>query len=183
MSEEIRPNFSRVSEILSMYSDYDSISPLVLDKAAERGSEIHGLCQLYAEDGIRLPSPHNGYVEGFIKWFDREVEECLQLEQRLYCDTYEITGQFDMLVRLKTKQLFIVDIKTCAAKHDTWPLQLAAYAYLLGEHQKRDHKFYNRAVLHLKKDGKYGFYDYPRREADMDLFMSALKLHRFFKKG
>lgn len=183
MIEEIRPNYTRISTILEPYNDYDSIPEEILGIAAERGTRIHGLCELYAREGIYMPSEYDGFTGAFKKWFDREVETVLETECRLYCETYEITGQFDLLVRLKTKQLFVVDIKTCVAKHKSWPLQVAAYSYLYAQKTGKNHTFYERAVVHLKKDGRYGFYEYPRRETDLDLFMSALKLHRYFKKG
>ena len=184
MSEEIRPNFTRISSILSPYNDYDSIPPHILAIAAARGTAIHNLCQLYAEKGIHMPSEHDGYVSAFVKWFDREVVEVYECETRLYCDTYEITGQFDIFAKLKHSQVpynCIIDIKTCVAKHATWPLQLAGYKYLAevsGGHTNTE-----KAVLHLSKDGSYKFYLYEDHKKDLDLFMSCLMLHRYFKKG
>lgn len=173
-------DYTRVTNILSMYSDYDSIPEAVLQKAAERGQSIHSLCELYARDGIRMPSEFDGYVEGFVTWFNREKVEVYELETRLFCETFEITGQYDIYAKLANGDDYIIDIKTCAAKHKTWPVQLAAYQYLYGEN--REGLMPRRAVLHLKKDGKYKFYEYDNDDKDRDLFMSCLKLHRYFKK-
>jgi hypothetical protein len=181
MNDPRMSRYSRVTEILSPYSSYDMILPSVLEKAAERGKKIHALCELYARDGIQVPTEYDQYVNAFVKWFDREVHEVHGLEARLYCKTFEITGQFDMYVKLNDGGDYIIDIKTCAAKQDSWPLQLAAYQYLFG--QNREGLMPRRAVLHLKKTGKYDFYEYTNDEKDQDLFMSALKLHRYFKKG
>lgn len=181
MTDERMNNYTRVSTILSTYSDYDSIPKHILDKAATRGTLIHNMCELYAGTGVQIPNEHQGYVDAFVSWFDAEVKEVHSLETRLFCDTFELTGQYDMHVMLKNRLDYIIDIKTCAAKHDTWPLQLSAYQYLHGE--SKDGYVPRRAVLHLRKTGKYDFYQYDNDEKDKDLFMSALKLHRYFKKG
>jgi hypothetical protein len=180
MSDDRIENYTRVTNILSMYSDYDSIPEAILQRAAGRGQLIHSLCELYARDGIRMPSEFEGYVDGFVKWFEREKVEVYELETRLFCETFEITGQYDMYVKLENGDDYIIDIKTCAAKHKTWPVQLAAYQYLFDVN--KEGTLPRRAVLHLKKDGKYGFYAYDNDDKDRDLFMSCLKLHRYFKK-
>ena len=180
MNDERISKYTRVSTILSTYSDYDSIPEDVLDKAAKRGINIHGLCELYARDGIRMPSEFEGYVDGFVKWFHREQVKVHELETKLFCDTFEITGQYDMYVQLANGEDYIIDIKTCAAKHSTWPLQLSGYQYL--HDINKEGYVPRRAVLHLKKDGKYRFYVYENDKKDKDLFISALKLHRYFKK-
>jgi hypothetical protein len=180
MNDERMNKYTRVSTILSMYSDYDSIPEAVLAKAADRGTKIHELCELYARDGILMPSEFEGYVDGFVTWFNREKVEVHELETRLFCDTFEITGQYDMYVKLADGNDYIIDIKTCAAKHSTWPLQLSAYQYL--HDINKEGYVPRRAVLHLKKNGTYKFYPYDNDDKDRDLFLSALKLHRYFKK-
>jgi len=48
---------------------------------------------------------------------------------------------------------FVLDIKTSYAPEKSWPIQLAAYARgMWGANYSRA---YGRAVLHLKKTGKY----------------------------
>jgi hypothetical protein len=130
MEAHINSRYSRVTTILSMYSDYDSIPEAVLQKAAKRGQSIHSLCELYARDGIRVPSKFDTYVDGFVTWFNREKVEVHELETRLFCETFEITGQYDIYAKLADGHDYIIDIKTCAAKHKSWPVQLAAYQYL-----------------------------------------------------
>ena len=185
--EDLRmENYTRVTEILSPFSDYDQIPEAILNAAADRGTEIHKICEVYAKEGVHLPSPHDGYVQAFIKWYDREVNKLILTEQRIFDDVLEITGQFDLLVSLKpdVEVQWIVDIKTCAGVHDTWPVQLAAYQYLLERSTaKPDFLNIKRAVLHLKKDGNYKFYPYENDEKDREIFMSALRCYRYFKKG
>ena len=180
MGDETFEKFTCVSNILSMYSDYKKIPEYLLKEASNKSSRILSLCELYSKDKIRTPSKYDSYIDGFVNWFKQEKVVVHSLKTKLYCKILEITGTYHMYVTLGDEKTYIVNIKTCSKKSDAWNLQLAAYQYLFDENNHG--KLPKKAILHLKNDGKYKFDVYPNDEKDKDLFFSALKLHRFFKK-
>lgn len=181
MTEEIdKAHYTRVSEVLQPYNGLDGIPEDILGNAARRGTIIHELCEIYAKEGCLIPTEHEGYLGAFKNWFDQHVMQCMRTEERLYDDLREVTGKYDLLVELFNGDICLVDIKTTASKSDTWPLQLGAYQRLFEQTYDWTPK---RMVLHLNKKGTYNVYNYNDDERDQDLFFSALKLHRYFKRG
>lgn len=172
--------YTRVTEVLSRYSGLDGIPPFILVNAADRGTRVHKYCELYALRMLfgEIDEDCKPYVEAFKKWFDENVEEVIETENRYYCDFYEITGQVDLIIRLKDQQLpCLVDIKTSSKSSKTWDLQTAAYKYLVKESLVYASERY---VLHVKKDETFELISYSEYDKKIRIFLSALEVHRFF---
>lgn len=180
-------DYTRVTAILSRYSDFSAIDPDTLARAADRGTRVHNYCEMYANN-IFIPSVDDdckNYFEAYQRWFDSHVEHVLLVEKRIYNDDYRITGQIDLIAKIKGDDDYsIIDIKTPATSSKTWALQTAAYKMMAKEHlkDKSDIWIDRRACLMLPKTGKDAFFlEYDDIE-DEDLFLHALKLYRFFNK-
>ena len=176
--------YKRVTEILSPFTDFSNIPSEVLKKAAKRGTRVHELCEMYAInklDGSTCEdSEAKPYLNSFITWFDFLVEEVIFVEERLFCDKLMITGQVDLICKLKdSDNIFIVDIKTPQTSSKTWMIQTAAYQYLATNSLGLD--ISQRGCLMLdKKGGPPKFKGYKDYERDSNLFFSLCDLNTFF---
>src|ERR1700733_9062991 len=133
--------YPRVTEILKPFSGFDYVSPTILKRAAARGSSVHALCAGIAK-GAWLPDSMideelKGYVDSFKKWAKAQVKEFKIIEKR-YCDeVLGFTGQVDFVLVGTDEEIWLVDLKTSSHKNKTYPLQMAAYVYLLNKNSIR----------------------------------------------
>ena len=180
--EEIRNGYRRVTSIVQPFTDFSMIEPHVLQNAADRGTRTHHFCELYVKNLLIEPVDEDckPYFESFVNWYDFIVEEVLYTEQRLYCDHWKITGQVDLILKLKgSDSTYIVDIKTPQTKSKSWQLQTAAYQYLAT--QGLGMTVQQRGCLMLDRNGgEAKFIGYSDYEKDAELFFAACKLNSFF---
>lgn len=181
--DEIPPGYTRVTEVLSPFTDFSGIAPDVLANAADRGQRVHRYCELYSKSLlIEDPTPDcKKYVDSFIEWFDTYVDRVVFSEKRINCAKLRLSGRFDSVFMLKgDENPSLIDIKTPQSSSKSWDLQTAAYKILLRE----EHNFHvsRRACLILDKfGGKARFKEHSQHELDEGRFLHALDLHRFFK--
>lgn len=151
--EIARLNYVRVSTIIGKQTAEDMalIPPAVLENAGYRGTKVHNYCTAYVK-GLWLPEmekEYEPYVEAFINWYDVNVSRTLHTNTRLYDDEKKITGEFDMIVKLKeNNRIAMLDLKTSANVSRSWPVQLAAYKHLCELNGFHPEIYYN---IHLKK--------------------------------
>lgn len=152
--QALRTNYPRVSEILAPYAQifFRDISLEVLANACERGTKVHAICKALV-NGYFVPSIDEEcrpYIDSFLLWKDVNKFVALETEKRYYDDELKFSGQIDMLVKQDGRTI-LYDIKTSATKSPSWPVQLAAYAHLIGV---KGPKVDAVGILQLKKTGK-----------------------------
>jgi len=185
----IPDGYLRVTTVLSPFVSFDHIRPDVLANAADRGTRVHKFCEAYTK--ARMLHAHNfvidtadddckPYLSSFVAWYESVVDCVIYNELRLNCPKIKVSGQFDLLCRLKgDDSLVIIDFKTPQQSAISWQLQTAAYRYLLrsvkGEEATR------RISLILDKEGGMPkVCEYTDHDKDEKLFLNALELYRFF---
>jgi hypothetical protein len=183
LNEDIPPGYARVTEVLKPYTSFDGIDPIVLAKAADRGTRVHKYCELYTQNLLieKVDEDCRPYVNSFIRWFDAMVEDVWVSEIRLSCSKYRITGKLDLVVTIKGDLAeTLVDLKTPQQASPSWQLQTAAYRYLMRASQGID--IPRRVCLVLDREGKLPkLVEYTNHEADERLFLNAVELFHFFK--
>ncbi len=177
--------YPRVSEILAPYSNISlaNVPKDTLEHAASRGTTIHSYCTAYARGDFVPPiaEEYKPYLDGFISWYDANVESLSFSEKRLYHEELQYCGQPDLVVKLKGKYPpVLVDIKSSYKIYQTHPVQLAAYLTLL-EANKID--ACDGIILHLKKDGTAKAHDYGDCNEYQRIFMYAVKLYNYFLRA
>lgn len=125
-------SLARVTSILAPFSDFSAVRPEVLAAAAERGTRVHAICvamlrRLFIPGGI--PDECRPYVDSFRLWMPN-VADVLLAEAELSCSTYRFCGHPDLIVRLTSGEVVLLDLKTPQAHGKTWRMQLAAYWHL-----------------------------------------------------
>jgi hypothetical protein len=168
--------YIRVTSVLYPFSGLSKVDPEVLRKAAERGSQVHAICDaMIGQMGIdRIDPSLEGYIESFKKWLPKVF---LDKPPRFFCDTYGLTGECDAIYE-DENGLVLVDFKTPVKEGKTWPLQTSAYAYLA---RLAGYDIQRVEAVKLCKNGNAAtVYTY---EEDMDTFLSCLDLYkRFFRQ-
>jgi hypothetical protein len=180
MSNEQFGEYTRVTEILHRYYDFGNVQPAVLNRAAERGTRVHDVCQKIA---LGKASEVNAgdilYIANFNEWFSN-VDKVIAVEERFFHESFKITGQVDLICRLKGDTgLTIVDLKTAASYNPIWRAQLAAYKLLAeGAGFKIDR------VMALRLSGKHPLINESTGTLAVDTagFLNAMTAHQYFEE-
>lgn len=178
-------SYPRVTEILRPFTSYDSVPPIILEKAAARGTSVHAICASIASDDWVPDGAINeellGYVNSFKAWKSAQVKDFVEIEKRYFDKNLEYSGQIDFLVTGNDDELYLVDIKTSSRPQKTYPVQMAAYENLL----KVSGIFIKGAMLvYLDKKGEFPDINLlTDMQSEWDTFQHALGCFRYFNKG
>ena len=170
-----RSEYTRVTEILSTYSKLDMIPPDVLERACQRGTDVHDICEAHLTNlGVPPYDPElEGYIDSFRQWHAKNSQATFSFPERFYDDEMEISGECDCIMHIGNKSI-LIDFKTSANEGKTWALQGAAYAHISNMAIDEIH------FIKLQKDGsdpKVCVYDY---HPYIGLFKYAVALHKYF---
>jgi hypothetical protein len=185
-TEEIRDGFIRVTDVIGAFSGVLDVPREILDPAAERGSMTHAFIELIlqGEDPQVVPEEIQGFLASFRDFWNRHSHTFqnapIELEKRLYCESWKITGCVDAIIKAEDKT-YLVDWKTCSSAHPlSWRLQGAAYKYLAeinGYKTIEDVMF-----VRLKKDGKTpALAKYASFMEDLGMFRNCLDVYQYFE--
>lgn len=168
--------YTRVTEVLSHFSGFQSVDPIVLQNAAQRGTLVHQICDAIIE-GMGVPpvsSEITPYIDSFLKYGEKPY---IQKPERFFCDELMITGECDAIYK-ENGCLVLVDFKTSRAESKTWKLQGSAYAYLA---KKAGYDVQRIEFVKLDRTGKEPkVFVYEDQFAD---FLAALRMYRLFFEG
>lgn len=147
-----RSLYPRVSDIIGK-QNRDELRSVPIDTLANaciRGQKVHDYCtawikQLWIPD---VEPEYEPYLEAFKKWACENIDEGYYSAVRLYDDVKRFTGEFDMIVKLKSGKMALLDIKTSSTRSKAWAVQLAAYSHLCKINGYEFDVIYN---IHLKK--------------------------------
>lgn len=185
-----RLNYPRVSDIIGVQTapSMRMIPIDVMANACLRGTTVHNYCTTYAK-GLFVPEIEEEYIpyfEAFKGWYDANVAQLIGAAERLYCDPLQYSGEYDLVVKLKSsEELALVDIKTSANVSKSWPVQLAAYEFLLSSNDIKTRIFYN---LHLKRGNgkvKANVVQYSYDDINQDgwkVFSTCLECYNYFNR-
>lgn len=103
-----------------------------LDKAANRGTDVHAIAETYAKTGTmpEWADEISGYVNGLRAFFTDHQPEPVVVEGTVFNTTIGYAGSFDLICRLPVygNRICILDYKTSKAIYPDVAAQLAAYA-------------------------------------------------------
>jgi len=173
--------YPSVTEVLSPFVDFSMIAPSVLDAASERGTRVHDICAGIAQGFYiaDVPSECKGYVDSFQRWLDFFVGKVILVETRLVDDAFMYHGQIDLFVTAKRGEQMLIDLKTPVSHQRAWRIQLAGYKNLV---QKNGGSPSRCGSLQLNPEGKPAKMQwYEGGAQDMNYFLQALNLYRYFK--
>lgn len=173
--------YPSVTEILSPYIAKDWFT----DESRDRGTAVHAAISAHLQ-GVwvkPLAPDHQPYFDSARRWIDLAVDKVILVETRLKDHGLKYCGKPDLVCVLNGDDVkSLVDFKTAQAESNWWKIQTAAYRQLcvVGTQIVTD-----RAVsVRTKKDGTGCLTnDHKRFRENINLFMGALNLWKFFKEG
>ena len=137
---------------------YANVSQAVLNKAAERGTRIHNLIQLWTM-GI-LSNEDIAELQPFLDAFHAAELDGLESEY-LVSDNESVASSIDLVCLDKDGNIILCDIKTTSVLHIEYlRWQLSIYAYLF-ERQNPELKVHGLKAIHICK-GKCDIVDIER---------------------
>lgn len=178
-------DYPRVTEVLRAYTSYDQVPPQILEKAAARGTSVHALCAGIAKgnwipDGM-IGEELLGYVNSFKKWSEAQVGKFVIIEKRFMNDDLKFSGQLDFVIVGTDNELYLVDLKTSYKPQKTYPVQMAAYDFLLQNHKV---KVKGAMLVYLDKHGEFPeVHLLEDMTEELHIFLSALDCWHYFNKG
>jgi hypothetical protein len=161
----VRPSVTQTLKIGGVI-DYSMVPPAILENARRRGVNVHRLTADFDKygdiDETWLQEDEVPYFEAWRK-FRRESKFVITTIEEPMLRTIagmEVGGTPDR-VGFLGRNKFVLDIKTCAAKHPGWALQLSDYEMMLTNRPRVGHM--GRMVVMLQKTGNFStlFYDDP----------------------
>lgn len=166
------PSVSRVMEPLKA-SSYAGIGEKTLARAADKGSSVHNSIENWLKFGIDdIPEEHRPYFEGFLAWWDEYRPEVVASEVKTYHKLMRYGGTIDLLAYIGGK-LTLIDFKTTyRLLEKSCGVQLEAYAQALASHGIAVEE---KHILHLTKDGKWAYPEFPAKDPVRWRVFSALK--------
>ena len=169
-------DYTRVTDVFFPFSGLKDIDHQILQRAADRGTLVHNICDaIIADIGIpSIPKEAKGYIKSFELW--ATGKEFLPKPDRFFCDDLMLTGECDGLYKEGDK-IILFDLKTPAAESKTWPLQGSAYCYLA---EKEGIHIDRLEFVKLSKDGQEPIvfvYEY-----NFEMYLHCLHTYRYFFK-
>lgn len=180
MNEE----FTRVTTIANLFSDFSSIPLDRLKEAQDRGNDVHMLCAastkgLFVSD---CPAVYQGYVTSFETWAEENIQQIVECEHRRFCNQHMITGKMDFVVRLKGEtKLTLIDLKTGTTRKRAWDVQMGGYTYLLREIEPRL-EIEKALIIRLSAEGKKPTMNVVENLCEAEkIFFHALECYKYLK--
>lgn len=160
---------------LAGYTNFDGIPNHVLQNAADRGTLLHWLTQVYDEDGgclSGLPADVMARFEGYKRWREKENFVPTSVEFPLIFSVYGM-GAGSTIDRLGTMngRPALVELKFTAAPSKVWGVQLAAQEMAISGIPTLGR--YLRVACHVDKHGVAKTITY-RDPMDAQRFIFAL---------
>ena len=176
--------FPSVTTILAPHSGIDDLKrrfPSIIERAAVRGTTVHGYCENAAKGlfVMGIEPAYQGYFDSFMHWFS-DVEEVVATELRIMDPVLGFHGQMDFICRMRGDSvLSLWDYKTPEFVSLTWGPQTAGYHHLA----RLDGYPVERAgAIRLRKTGRpplvKEYTDSLRRH--WNTFVSALNVYNAF---
>lgn len=177
-----------VTQVLKPISNeiYKNIPQRNIDKAAERGDNIHFAIEMYNLYGAKeIDKENEGYLDGYINFAKDFNHKALKNEYMVFSELGYYAGKLDNLGEINNS-LCLIDYKTTSKiYYGLVGLQLAAYRQALKE---EGIEVNNAGCLQLKKDGKYKFYIYTKEQLDeyfehFKILLQARKVIKFYSNN
>lgn len=160
------------------------------DSAADRGSLVHSLAEVTARgaeiDLTGVPKDARGYAKAFVAWTGAMRPTPLFTEANVYSDHHTYAGTCDLIAAFPDKQVRLVDFKTTGDLYREVALQLEAYrqADFIVPHVGEPRRIplptvAETAAVLLRPDGTY---EYRTMKADLDVFLSLLRVWRWMHR-
>lgn len=170
-----------VTQVIGSLYDFRYVDPATLAAAAEFGTAVHRLCELFDLDNLDMDSVSPAllpYLDAWRRFLAETRATVLEVEKRYCHSNMGYAGTIDRLLSIGRRPV-LADIKAVSRLNPAVGIQLAGYQGLLAANT--GHVQVDRAAVQLCGDGTYRFMMY-RDPMDWPVFVSLLTLNTWRKK-
>jgi len=158
-----------------IFAEAEGATDKIMKEAGRIGTVVHGLVEDYLK-GKEIPTQNDKRVVNcwnlFLKWWENQEYEPIEIEKKLYCKKYNYAGTLDLVVKDKEENLVLIDIKTSNQISFDYYLQLNAYWFAYEEETKQ--KISKALVVRLpKSDKKIDVQEIPLNKKLLNAFIGA----------
>ena len=158
-----------------IFAEAEGGTDKIMKEAGRIGTVVHGLVEDYLK-GKEIPTQNDKRVVNcwnlFLKWWENQEYEPIEIEKKLYCKKYNYAGTLDLVVKDKEENLVLIDIKTSNQISFDYYLQLNAYWFAYEEETKQ--KISKALVVRLpKSDKKIDVQEIPLNKKLLNAFIGA----------
>ncbi len=158
-----------------IFAEAEGATNKIMKEAGRIGTVVHGLVEDYLK-GKEIPTQNDKRVVNcwnlFLKWWENQEYEPIEIEKKLYCKKYNYAGTLDLVVKDKEENLVLIDIKTSNQISFDYYLQLNAYWFAYEEETKQ--KISKALVVRLpKSDKKIDVQEIPLNKKLLNAFIGA----------
>lgn len=170
-----------VTQVLQRCHSFGFVDAATLEAAQDRGTYVHALCELddlgELDEDQEREGEFFGYLLGWRKFMHDYRPNWAVIEQPFFSESMDIAGTPDRGGALTTigPDPWVIDIKTSAAKHRVWGMQLAAYRRMVAERMGSIWHLARRGSVRLAADGTYKFDEYTDKR-DLSAFLGLTAL-------
>lgn len=191
LSEYPIPFVTEVLQMAGIVHFSKDIPEIYIMRAAARGKAVHLSCEMIDLNRECGTSDFQPYVDAYLDFKAQENFTPTLIEHEIRGESrgMRFVGRCDRTGILHGKET-VLDIKTSSVPSKSWPIQTSAYA--LGLWGTGYSEIKSRAVVHLRKTGKYKLFIYDNpiddlvwEEALTETYrqmMSGVKLPSEFRK-
>lgn len=157
-------------------SDYSGVLKPVLENAANRGSSVHKILEMFDIGVLPTDDPKQWYTPYLVAWvefifkFDVQIIEC---EKRVFHEKFWFAGTLDRIAEIKGVP-YVLDIKTTACIMPSHSIQTSAYALA---YKAMFGKTLKRASVYIRPH-EYVF-NPNTNKTDESVFLAALQIHNW----
>ena len=158
-----------------IFAEAEGATNKIMKEAERIGTVVHGLVEDYLK-GKEIPTQNDKRVVNcwnlFLKWWENQEYEPIEIEKKLYSKKYNYAGTLDLVVKDKEGNLVLIDIKTSNQISFDYYLQLNAYWFAYEEETKQ--KISKALVVRLpKSDKKIDVQEIPLNKKLLNAFIGA----------
>jgi len=176
MKEEIKPGYTRVTDVLFPLSGLGKIDPDILKNAARRGTEVHQIVECIIKRLGRFDSEETKpYIDSFEQWYCGK--KFVETSKRFYDDKYMVTGECDGIYE-DENGLTLVDFKTPRAESASWIVQGSAYSHMGKQVGYKINRIEFVQLMWTGKAAKSYFY-----KENFEMFIECLNVYKHFFKN
>jgi ATP-dependent exoDNAse (exonuclease V) beta subunit len=182
MLDIINPDYTRVTEVLSIFQHYAFIPRDRLKKAQDTGHEIHAAIEAYfREEFMPVACARTPYIDSFMKWVEGKKFDIKVIEERFYDHELMVTGRIDLLAEIDGK-LFLIDFKTGSMAHPKiWRLQGTFYRTMILKNIGIEVE--NFVFVQLQKEGSFPIlHEMKYCHDDLRICAAAVEAYSWFKE-
>lgn len=144
------------------------------EEAGERGKDVHKMVNEFLAGRLKqVKKSISGYIKAYQKFKKDIPHRVVVSEKTVWSKKYGYAGTLDHIIKLKSGELVLIDIKTGKRIYDDAGIQISAYYEALAEMYPEKVRPKRQMILQLKSDGTYTL---AEMNVPIEVFLSLKKV-------